>query len=45
MEKLLGINSSDLEDELVAYKGGDIFGFESKVVGVVSPSREVCDLF
>ena len=42
-----GEASEDEEDEedLVAYHGGDALGFESKVVGVLSPRREITDLF
>lgn len=50
LEKLLGIQASSSSsgsagEDLVAFKGGDIFGFESKVVAVISPVREVVDLF
>lgn len=50
LEKLLGIqdslsSSGSVGGDIVAYKGGDVFGFESKVVAVVSPVREVTDLF
>jgi len=31
--------------DLVATHGGDLFSFESKVVGVISPRRGYVDLF
>ncbi|GJJ16001.1 hypothetical protein Clacol_010280 [Clathrus columnatus] len=35
LEKLLGIESSNLsQDDIVAYRGGDVFEYEAKVVGV-----------
>ncbi|KAH8116643.1 composite domain of metallo-dependent hydrolase [Phellopilus nigrolimitatus] len=45
LEKLLGLEvDADLAD-LVATEAGDMFDFESKVVGVISPRRSVVDLF
>jgi hypothetical protein len=31
--------------DLVATQGGDLFSFESKVVGIISPRRGYVDLF
>ena len=45
LEKLLGINADEAELDLVVTVGGGLLDFESKVVGVISPSRKVVDLF
>ena len=44
VEALLGIQTSGLQGDLVVTRGGDLFGFSSKVVGVISPRRGVVDL-
>ena len=44
VEKLLGINVDGVHGDLVATRGGDLLGFDSKVVGVISPRRGVVDL-
>lgn len=44
LEELLGLDV-ETEPELVAYQGGDILDFHSKVVAVVSPKRGHVDLF
>ncbi|KAG6841872.1 hypothetical protein C0991_005602 [Blastosporella zonata] len=43
LEILLGIDSGN--SDLVATKGGDLFGFEGKVIAVVSPRQGKVDLF
>ncbi|THH19962.1 hypothetical protein EW146_g1322 [Bondarzewia mesenterica] len=46
LEKLLGGKSYiDGMSDLVATEGGDLLGFESKVVAVISPRRVTVDLF
>jgi len=45
LEKIFGIPSSAKRSEWVAYRGGDVFDFGSKVVGVVSRTRKRVDLF
>ncbi|KAJ7028309.1 hypothetical protein C8F04DRAFT_1291263 [Mycena alexandri] len=46
IEKALGINSHACDaDELVVLKGGDMFDFESKVIGVVSTRRGAVEFF
>ncbi|KAH9913691.1 uncharacterized protein BXZ73DRAFT_106870 [Epithele typhae] len=44
VETLLGVESDGLQGDLVATKGGDLFGFSSKVVGVISARRGLVDL-
>jgi hypothetical protein len=44
IEKALGLSSSAWHD-IVAFSGGDIFDFRSKVVGVVSAQRRIVDIF
>lgn len=44
IDTLLGLDSYDNGD-LVATRGGDLLGFEGKVVGVVQKKRGVVDLF
>lgn len=44
LEKILGIPSSAVRGDWVAYRG-DVFDMESKVVGVVSRRRKRIDLF
>ncbi|KAF5380447.1 hypothetical protein D9615_004475 [Tricholomella constricta] len=43
LEVLLGLNS-EISD-LVATKGGDLLGFEGKVISVISPNRGIVGLF
>jgi hypothetical protein len=46
LEDLLGVRGMDDEmGDLVAFHGGSMFDQSSKVVGVISGSREVVDLF
>ncbi|KII92269.1 hypothetical protein PLICRDRAFT_37059 [Plicaturopsis crispa FD-325 SS-3] len=44
LEKLLGVDEAEFGD-LVATAHGDLLSLQSKVVGVISPSRGVVDLF
>ncbi|KDQ57519.1 hypothetical protein JAAARDRAFT_156260 [Jaapia argillacea MUCL 33604] len=44
LEKLLGVSVPTYEGDLVATWGGDLLEFESKVVGIVSPSKGIVDL-
>lgn len=44
IDALLGLDSDDNGD-LVATRGGDLLGFEGKVVGVVQKKRGIVDLF
>ncbi|KAJ6577401.1 carbohydrate esterase family 9 protein [Mycena capillaripes] len=44
--KLLGAKAPGIfTQDLVATRGGDLLGFDSKVVAVISPSRGLVDLF
>ena len=45
LERMLGISSSDMKGEWVAYMNGGVLDFTSKVVGVVSERRGVVELF
>ncbi|KAJ7766170.1 hypothetical protein B0H16DRAFT_1523248 [Mycena metata] len=46
IEKALGVNSHASDaDELVVFHGGDMFDFESKVIGVVSTRRAAVEFF
>lgn len=45
LEKLLGLDLEAELADLVAVQGGDLFDFESKVVGILSPRRDAVDLF
>ena len=47
LEKLLGgnVELASGTSDLVATQGGDMFSFESKVVGIISPRRGSVDLF
>jgi hypothetical protein len=45
LEKLLGVRNVGEDADLVAYEGGGLFDLSSKVVGIISPRREVVDLF
>lgn len=45
LEKLLGIEASSHEQDLVATVGGDLLGYEGKVIAAISPRREVVDIF
>ncbi|KAG1735265.1 uncharacterized protein EDB91DRAFT_1250481 [Suillus paluster] len=44
LEKALGIRR-EMPQDLVAYRGGDVFEFEAKVVGVISETLGWTDLF
>jgi len=43
LEKLLGLSLPDAD--IVAYHGGDVFDFNSKVVGVISSSKGTVELW
>ena len=45
LEKLLGVEVDTSLADLIATEAGDIFDFESKVVGVISPRKGAVDLF
>lgn len=45
LEKLLGVRNIGEDADLVVYEGGGLFDLSSKVVGIISPQREVVDLF
>lgn len=45
LEKILGVRNVGEDADLVAYEGGGLFDLSSKVVGIISPRREVVDLF
>ncbi|KAI5118175.1 hypothetical protein M0805_008416 [Coniferiporia weirii] len=45
LEKLLGLDVEAELSDLVATEAGDMFDFESKIIGVVSPRRGAVDLF
>lgn len=48
LERALGLTRLRTEFEnpdLVMYRGGGVFDFESKVIGVVSSARKVFELF
>ncbi|KAG0708992.1 hypothetical protein DFH29DRAFT_821582 [Suillus ampliporus] len=44
LEKALGVQR-DMPQDLVAFRGGDVFEFEAKVVGVISETLGRTDLF
>ncbi|KAG2046505.1 hypothetical protein BDR06DRAFT_985564 [Suillus hirtellus] len=44
LEKALGVRR-EMPQDLVAYRGGDVFEFEAKVVGVISETLGRTDLF
>lgn len=44
LEKALGVQR-DMPQDLVAYRGGDVFELEAKVVGVISETLGRTDLF
>ncbi|KAH8080280.1 composite domain of metallo-dependent hydrolase [Cristinia sonorae] len=44
IETLLGVKRNPVLADLVATDGGDLLGFEGKVVAVISPSRGVVDI-
>ena len=44
VEKLLGVEVSPYETDLVATSGGDLLSFEGKVVAIISPRRGAVDL-
>mgnify|MGYP007051653998 CR=1 FL=1 len=46
LERLLGVRDLDEETaDLIATEGGSLFDQGSKVVGVISPKRELVDIF
>lgn len=42
---LLGFEASNATGDLVITESGDIFGLESKVIGIISPRKGGVDLF
>lgn len=45
LERLLGVKGLDDDSgDLVAYEGGSVFDFSSKVTAVISPSRGVVEI-
>ncbi|KAJ7182422.1 hypothetical protein C8R43DRAFT_1100885 [Mycena crocata] len=45
MDRALGLDLGADAEELVAYQGGSMFDFESKVVGIMSERRAAVELF
>ncbi|THH01236.1 hypothetical protein EW145_g6949 [Phellinidium pouzarii] len=45
LEKLLGLEVAAEQADLVATEAGDMFDLRSKIVGVISPRKNVVDLF
>ncbi|KAH7922182.1 hypothetical protein BV22DRAFT_1114028 [Leucogyrophana mollusca] len=45
LEKALGLSPERMPNDLIAYQGGDVFGFESKVVAVMSEQMGRTDVF
>ena len=45
LERALGLTRRFEVPDLVMYQGGGVFDFESKVIGVVSSTRKVVELF
>jgi hypothetical protein len=45
LERALGLTHKFESPDLVMYRGGGVFDFESKVIGVVSAERKVVELF
>lgn len=45
LDKILGIEHSSEDADLVAFEGGSLFDLSSKVAAVVSPQRGLVDLF
>jgi len=46
LDELLGLPvKPSLAEDLVAYEGGGVFDFSSKVVGVISEERGLVDIF
>ena len=43
--KLLGVELDDAKVDLVASRGADLFGFDSKVVSVLSPRLNSIQVF
>ncbi|KAG6832612.1 hypothetical protein H0H92_014448 [Tricholoma furcatifolium] len=43
LEKLLGLDTAD--SDLVATQGGDLLGYEGKVVGIISPAQGKVEFF
>jgi len=44
LEKLLGVKRGHSQGDVVATRGGTLLEFQSRVVGLISPSRGVVDL-
>lgn len=44
LEKLLGVQGIDESADLVAYEGGGVLDFSSKVSAIISPARGVVDI-
>ncbi|KAH7908517.1 hypothetical protein BJ138DRAFT_1068672 [Hygrophoropsis aurantiaca] len=45
LEKALGLSPENIPNDLVAYQGGDLFGFEGKVVAVISEQMGSTNVF
>jgi hypothetical protein len=45
LEKVLGAEVGVESADLVATRGGDLLDMSSQVVAVISPSRDIVDLF
>lgn len=45
IEKLLGVDLEATSTDLAVTTGSDLFSFEAKVIGMISPRREVVELF
>ena len=44
LKKLLGLKDIHFQSDLVATRGGTLLDLQSRVVGLVSPSRGIVDL-
>jgi hypothetical protein len=44
LERLVGLDHAGSDGDLVATRGGDLLGFEGKVVAVISPRRKLVDV-
>jgi hypothetical protein len=44
LKKLLGVKGIHFQSDLVATKGGTLLDFQSRVVGLISPSCGIVDL-
>ena len=44
LEALIGIDADPEDGDLVATRGGELLGFDGKVVAVISPRRGLVDV-